>query len=288
MSICILCQTTELDRRTKPEHVLNDALGGRKTTRGAICSGCNEKLGSTVDRELASQVKTLRSMFSMVSGNGQPAPVLRCVKSGEITFNIGGDGRLELVAKPFEITHNPDGTFSLQITARSEAEVAQSFAHAAAALKMTTEELIAKTAQATGRIENRPPGVVMHPMSFGGLECSRSMMKSALVLWSTEVGNEELHKACYDEARDFVLNGSSELETSLTATDERYIEGHEMLEGAFGPLYNYIAVASGLMRTGESGLGFRAPSGRASLSDAHRCHRPAEPDRSRASRRDRR
>ena len=109
---------------------------------------------------------------------------------------------------------------------------------------MTTEELIAKTAQATGRIENRPPGVVMHPMSFGGLECSRSMMKSALVLWSTEVGNEELHKACYDEARDFVLNGSSELETSLTATDERYIEGHEMLEGAFGPLYNYIAVAS--------------------------------------------
>ena len=183
-------------------------------------------------------------MFSLKSGNGQAAATIR-TNSGELMFEIDGDGRLTLVtSKPFESTLRSDGTFSLQITARSENEIARSFEHAAAKLKMTVEELIAKTVEVTGCELSRPPGVVMHRLAFGGLECSRSMMKSALVLWSVETGNSELQKPCYDEARRFVLDGNLENQATLTAMDERFIAGYVAFSAKFDPLFNYIAVAS--------------------------------------------
>ncbi|RYC33888.1 hypothetical protein D3273_01150 [Lichenibacterium minor] len=244
MAKCILCQTAEVGHGTKPEHVLNDALGGRRKTRWAICSACNGKLGSTVDKAVAEQVKPIRNMFSMASGNGEPAPTIR-VTSGDMTFDVLGDGRLRLVtSKPFNDTLAPDGTFSLQITGRSEDDIARSFAHAAAKRGMTVEELISKIAKVTGVVQDLPPGSVGHQISFGGLDCSRMMMKSALVLWCTAVGNDELHKGCYDDARHFALNGDYKGEVALTTMDDRYVEGHAALAEAFGPLFNYIAVAS--------------------------------------------
>ena len=42
---CILCKC-ELAPNTKPEHVWLASLGGRKTTRRAICSDCNNALAS--------------------------------------------------------------------------------------------------------------------------------------------------------------------------------------------------------------------------------------------------
>ena len=51
MPACIFCRSL-LSPETKPEHVLLDALGGRLTTRGVVCSTCNNTFGSTIDKAL--------------------------------------------------------------------------------------------------------------------------------------------------------------------------------------------------------------------------------------------
>src|ERR1700747_1977114 len=52
---CIFCDKA-LDGNTKPEHILLNALGGRKTTSKVICSDCNNRFGGTIDDALAKQV----------------------------------------------------------------------------------------------------------------------------------------------------------------------------------------------------------------------------------------
>ena len=62
MALCLFCDS-ELDESTKPEHILLNALGGRKTTTKAVCSTCNNTFGSTIDYELALQVIEIRNLY---------------------------------------------------------------------------------------------------------------------------------------------------------------------------------------------------------------------------------
>jgi hypothetical protein len=71
-TLCLFCPA-ELDETTKPEHILLNALGGRKTTTGAICSACNNKFGRTIDDVLTSQITALRNLLQLESGTGNSA-----------------------------------------------------------------------------------------------------------------------------------------------------------------------------------------------------------------------
>lgn len=75
MAFCIFGEHL-LDEKTKPEHILHDALGGRKTTRRVICSDCNNTFGGGIDRALTGQFEVIRNLFQMRSGSGSAAPTL--------------------------------------------------------------------------------------------------------------------------------------------------------------------------------------------------------------------
>src|SRR4051812_14744058 len=102
MALCIFCDR-ELQQKTKPEHILQSALGGRKTSRSIVCDGHNETLGSTIDKALSEQVQVIRNLLQLDSGTGKAPPMLRNVKAGSDTINVRGNGTLELVEKPFTI-----------------------------------------------------------------------------------------------------------------------------------------------------------------------------------------
>src|ERR1700730_10772144 len=72
-TICIFCDG-ELGPDTKPEHILLNALGGRKTTRRVICSKHNNDFGGGIDDALADQVGVLRNHLQLESGTGKPPP----------------------------------------------------------------------------------------------------------------------------------------------------------------------------------------------------------------------
>ena len=89
MALCLFCPT-ELDETTKPEHILLNALGGRKATTRAICSDCNNKFGGTIDDVLASQVTGLRMSSD---SNPERAKLLLPLKISKLA-NTGSTSRV--------------------------------------------------------------------------------------------------------------------------------------------------------------------------------------------------
>jgi hypothetical protein len=96
---CIFCDS-ELGPFTKPEHILLNALGGRKTSRGLVCDHHNGDFGSSIDKALTDQLSIVRNMLRLESGSGKPPPMLRRVPAGQEVFNVRQDGKFEQVAQP--------------------------------------------------------------------------------------------------------------------------------------------------------------------------------------------
>lgn len=159
MAFCIFGEHL-LDERTKPEHILHDAFGGRKTTRRVICSECNNKFGSGIDKALTGQFEVIRNFFQMKSGSGSTAPMLRKVKAGSQTINVHGDGDLKLITKPFTVAKDADGRFDLRVTASTLEEIQRHSPNIAALLGISKEQVREQlvTAKAS-MVEWRPPAV---------------------------------------------------------------------------------------------------------------------------------
>lgn len=50
---CALCNSNITDKNDSNEHLIPNAIGGRKKITGFICSNCNSKSGEFWDAELA-------------------------------------------------------------------------------------------------------------------------------------------------------------------------------------------------------------------------------------------
>jgi hypothetical protein len=240
---CIFCDEG-LNAKTKPEHILLSALGGRKTTTRVICSSCNGAFGSTIDKSVADQVAILRNMLQLDSGTGKSPPMLRKVKAGSETINIKGDGTLELEAKPFTITPLGDGNFQLNVTARSIEEVAEYVPHIAAQLKCSEEQVLQYLASATATSVSKRPDIVYFEMSFGGGVGIRSFAKSCLVLWATLVGNNEVKSAVYEAVRTFIIHDDDRFARDRVHLDSRFLPQVEELKRRFGDFFNLIYIQS--------------------------------------------
>ena len=243
MTMCIFGEHL-LDEKTKPEHILHDALGGRKTTRRVICSNCNNTFGSGIDRALTGQFEVIRNLFQMRSGSGSSAPMLRKVKAGSQTINVHGDGELELVTKPFTVTKHPDGRFDLRVTASTLAEMQRHIPNIAASLGISEEQVreLLVTAKAS-MVECRPP-TVGFSMTLGGPDALRSIAKACLVLWALKVGNEEVKGSPYDGIRNYILNDDLSYVAPRTNLDTRESEAAEKIKNQYGPLFNLLYVRS--------------------------------------------
>jgi hypothetical protein len=244
---CIFCDN-DLTEDTKPEHILLNALGGRKTTTRVDCSACNGTFGSTIDAEVAAQVAVLRNMLQLDSGSGRAPPMLRNLESGNEIITITNDGTPELVAKPFTLRKLEDGRFELQITAKSAEEAARYIPHMAAQIGCSEEQLLNILKSATGSFTERRPDTVHHALAFGGPLAVRSAAKSALVLWATLVGNAEIKSPPYADARRFIVSGDEAFNLARTHLDSRYLPQADELQRRFGKFFNLIYV-----RSNESG-----------------------------------
>jgi len=243
MAYCIFGEHF-LDKKTKPEHILHDALGGRKTTRRVICSSCNNTFGSGIDKALTGQFEVIRNLFQMRSGSGRTAPMLRKVKAGSQTMNVHGDGDLELVTKPFTVTKHPDGRFDLRVTTSTLPEMQRHIPNIAASLGISEEQVreLLVTAKAS-MVEWRPPTVGFN-MTLGGSDALRSVAKACSVLWALKVGNEEVKGSPYGGIRNYILNDDPSYVAPRTNLDTRVSEAAAKIKNRYGPLFNLLYVRS--------------------------------------------
>lgn len=214
------------------------------TTKLADCSTCNGRFGSTIDNELMKQVVRIRNMLRMESGSGKAAPARRGIDAGSDKINILGDGRMELVAKPFTVHRNLDGSYAIQIKTRSFEEAERLVPNIAAAVGIPEAELRRHLAESRGRMVEARPGIIHSEEAFGGPDAIRSMVKSTMCLWASELGNSEVHGEVYDAARRFIMTGEADFNITRTYLDARVLPCSDQLKESYGPLFNLIYVCS--------------------------------------------
>lgn len=243
MPRCIFCNN-ELTVNTKPEHILPSALGGRMTTRMAICSDHNNDFGGTIDQALAKQVAVIRNMLQLESGTKNPPPALPRIMAGSQKVSFGSDGRPKLESPPFIIKELGDGKYDVQIMVESEEELHRILPHLAAKLKIPVEQLKQQMLAGTAAFVEKRPDTVHHDLSFGSEDTLRSIAKSCLVLLATKVGSDALKTDPFAEVRNFVLSGSSEFYKNRVRLDARALPCTGELEQKFGDFFNLIYVRS--------------------------------------------
>jgi hypothetical protein len=242
--LCIFCGA-QLGPDTKPEHILLNALGGRKTTRRVICSKHNNDFGGGIDDDLAGQVEVLRNHLQLESGTGKPPPALKNVQAGPDRINIGSDGRPQLVKPPFTVTDLPDGKFNVEVHARAAEDIKRMLPHLAARLRMSEEEVIRQIIQnGQSAIVEKRPGGIHHHIALGTWESLRSVTKACLVLFATVAGNDAVRAAPFDDARAYVLQGNPAFNKQRIQIDSRDVPGLEEWKKQFGPFFNLIYARS--------------------------------------------
>lgn len=244
MSLCIFCDT-ELTSETRPEHILLNALGGRKTTRRAICSSHNNRFGATIDKAITDQVAAFRNLLRLDSGTGKPPPLMRVENTAGERLILHPDGKPDLVQKPFVLTPRPGGGFDVEINARDEAELTRIIPNLAAALGATEDSVWDQLGHSgAGSWKSRRPGTVHHQLSLGGEDSLRSICKAAFCLIAAEVGTDSVRTSVFASARDFVASGGAEFNRDRGSLDPRTLPVSGLLEERFGPLFNLIYVRS--------------------------------------------
>jgi hypothetical protein len=243
MPKCIFCEN-ELTPDTTPEHILLNALGGRMTTKKAICSEHNNAFGGTIDKALAAQVEVIRNHLQLQSGTKKPPPPLKNLTAGSEKISIGSDGVPRMNVPPFETVELPDGRFDVKIMVRTEEELHHVLPHIAAKLNIPLDQLERQILSASAAIIERRPDTVGHRLAFGGEDALRSIAKSCLVLLATKVGSDALKGAAFEDARNFVLNGSDAFYSARVHMDARELPCASELMAEYGDLFNLIYVKS--------------------------------------------
>jgi hypothetical protein len=244
MAKCIFCPN-QLGLKTKPEHILLAALGGRKTSRKLICSNCNSLFGATIDAELAKQFAPLRSMFGLKSGNGDMPPGVKVTDVAGRELLIRPDGALqEFGKKPFTVKNHSSGPKELSINVTSREQLEHFLPNMAAATGTTAAELRVLIQQAQGVESFERAGLVKQTLNIGGGKALRSLVKQCSMLWAAKTGNAEAHQIPYAAARSFILNDSESFRSTRVFDDTRDLPEHQALSEAYGPIYSSILVCS--------------------------------------------
>ena len=174
---CALCQTSLTVTNTSREHIIPNALGGRKTVREFICKSCNSEFGAKWDSELAKQLQPFCTILgvSRKHGENQPLPV-ETVSGRKLIWN--SNGSLTTNKPTFDKRIVEDKTH-VSIQARSTTELRRILSDLKGTHpELDVEQLISRASSSEENLDE--PLYLSH--TFGGNLAGRSIIKSVLAL----------------------------------------------------------------------------------------------------------
>jgi len=194
---CALCDsqiTTENDTR---EHIIPNAIGGRKKLTGFICKDCNNKSGDDWDSDLAKQLNPLSLFFGISRERGNASPQVFETTGGD-KLQLNAEGSMNIAKPEYKETPLETGV-TINISARSMREAKQMLKGIKRKYpQVNLDELIASAEIKSSYC----PDMLQFNLSFGGQKAGRSIVKSALAL-AVESGVNP--KSC-EHAREYLLN----------------------------------------------------------------------------------
>ena len=174
---CALCETPINKDNDSKEHIIANAIGGRKTVRNFICKQCNSSTGEKWDKTLADQLKALCTMLDIKRrrGGNQPLPVETVGGEQLLLHPDGSMARLKPTFSDRNLGHATERT----IQARSIREVKKMLPGLKRKFPNLDIEEVLKKAIPTQEYLQEPFQI---SLEFGGDLADRSIIKSCLAL----------------------------------------------------------------------------------------------------------
>ena len=198
---CAICDKPITKENDSKEHVLPNAIGGRKKITGFICKDCNNESGEDWESELARQLNPLSLFFGIKRDRGTP-PAQEFTTTGGESYKLNPDGTMSLPKPIYQIQPFENGV-KIQIRARTTKEAKQQIQRAKKQFPNIDEDKLLSNAKeqftyCSDMLDISP--------SLGGHNTGRSIVKSALAL-VVEAGIS--HNAC-EHAKGYLLDKGEE------------------------------------------------------------------------------
>ena len=217
---CCLCGDVLHTDNDTAEHIIPNAIGGRRRVVGFICRDCNSRSGERWDAELARQLAPLCVLLGIKRQRGQVAPQ---------TFRTSSGGGVRM---------NPDGTMILPtLEPQVETEGSTTTVHIEASTRRGFRRMVQRLRRKYPQLRNREleelvseaqdksfysSDLIEIPGTFGGPEAGRAVVKSALALvfdagvdpkqcdlaldYLLHEGKEACFGYFYDAEKDIIVN----------------------------------------------------------------------------------
>ena len=201
---CVLCGCVLIEANSTDEHIIPNAIGGRRKVAGFICINCNSETGSKWDSELARQLNPLSLYLGIRRQRGSvPSETFPTFSGGSV--RVGADGRMT-TGKP-EMVETAEGDATrIHVSAPNMREMRRQIEGLRRKhpqlRNRSLEELMSSVRK--GSYYSRDP--IEIGMEFGGQETGRSLVKSAVAL-VYDAGIDPKHS---DLALDYLLNEDGE------------------------------------------------------------------------------
>jgi hypothetical protein len=175
--VCILCPVEITGENDSREHVIQNAIGGRKRAKGVLCTNCNTTTGREWDAEFARQLQALSAFFAITRQRGEVPPQPVTTLSGQ-QFIRRSDGQMTLARPSYEEVQTDAGT-RISISAPTPKLARQLLERAKAKYPQIDAASIAASAQSTYQYLDEP---IKMSLGFGGEKAGRSLVKSCVTL----------------------------------------------------------------------------------------------------------
>ena len=194
---CALCKALITPMNDSREHIVPNAIGGRRIVTGFICEKCNNTKGSTWDSALYNQLHAICILLGIRRQRGIVRPIPVETTGGE-TLLLHSDGKLSIQHGSVSVDE-VDGTKKLQVRARTVQELRRM----TPGIVRKYPSLDAKTIVEQSTTTRRSIDDALHfPLRFGGHTVGRSIVKSVMALASDAGVNID---EC-EHAREYLLS----------------------------------------------------------------------------------
>lgn len=198
---CSLCDVKITEENDTKEHVIPNAIGGRKKLSGFICKQCNNQSGDDWESDLARQLNPL-SLFFGISRDRGNVPSQQFETTGGKKVSLNADGTMD-IAKPTYKEHKHEAGVNINIRARSMKEAKKILGGVKRKYPQANlEDLVSNAEESSYYLSDK----IEINLSFGGKKAGRSIVKSALAL-VVEAGISA--KDC-EHAREYLMNPDGE------------------------------------------------------------------------------
>jgi hypothetical protein len=176
---CALCDKEITEENDTKEHLIPNAIGGRRKIKEFICESCNNISGGIWESELAKQFNPL-SLFFGIRREREKVPSQLFETTGGDKLKLNFDGSMD-IEKPFylETSLECGAGIEIKILARSTLEAKKILQGVKRKYPQIDVTELLNSAKAESFY---CPDMLKFDLSFGGPEAGRSIVKSALAL----------------------------------------------------------------------------------------------------------